>query len=119
MEMGSDTTYFDSVVFLTMFLLAGRYLESHSKAKTADAVNALASLRPANALLVEPTPPSVTSADSASDTINLDLEKGDLKEQTASTGVSAREISVDFLELGDIVRVPHGSTPPGSFGYEF
>ena len=36
---GYTTTYFDSVVFLTMFLLLGRLLEAFSKAKTASAVS--------------------------------------------------------------------------------
>ena len=35
---GQISTYFDAVVFLTMFILAGRYLEAYSKAKTGDAV---------------------------------------------------------------------------------
>jgi Cu+-exporting ATPase len=47
----ANPTYFDSVVFLTMFLLIGRYMEAHSKAKTGDAIAALARLRPSNALL--------------------------------------------------------------------
>ena len=43
---GQVSTYFDAVVFLTMFILAGRYLEAYSKAKTGDAVMMLGKLRP-------------------------------------------------------------------------
>ncbi|KAF2727591.1 heavy metal translocatin, partial [Polyplosphaeria fusca] len=78
---GSMTdSYFDSVVFLTMFLLIGRFLEAYSKAKTGDAVTSLGKLRPKEATLVD--------------------SNGDL------------QIQIDLLEIGDIVRVPHGASPP-------
>ncbi len=47
------STYFDSTVFLTMFLLVGRTLESLSKSKAADAVGQLSKLRPSDALVLE------------------------------------------------------------------
>ncbi|KAL1603606.1 hypothetical protein SLS60_005194 [Paraconiothyrium brasiliense] len=76
-----NDTYFDAVVFLTMFILVGRFLEAYSKAKTGDAVTSLGKLRPEGAILV-------------------DSEKGDTK------------IATDLLEVGDIVRVHHGTSPP-------
>ncbi|KAJ6599085.1 E1-E2 ATPase-domain-containing protein [Mycena vulgaris] len=89
---GDTTTYFDSVVFLTMFLLAGkcRYLEGYSKARTSDAITSLASLRPVEAQLV-----------AESDT---DLD--------ASLGMKILKTTPDFLEVGDIIRCNTGSTPP-------
>ncbi|KAH8830780.1 heavy metal translocatin [Flagelloscypha sp. PMI_526] len=113
MAMGSDSTYFDSVVFLVMFLLAGRFIESHSKAQTATAINALSALRPATALLLAPVSAS-TSSITESIRSSADVEKGNVEaeKKDSSTGISAREISVDLLEIGDVVRVPHGSTPP-------
>jgi heavy metal translocating P-type ATPase len=79
---GSMTdSYFDSVVFLTMFLLIGRFLEAYSKAKTGDAVTSLGKLRPEEAILT-------------------DTEKGDSR------------IATDLLEIGDVVKVPHGASPP-------
>ncbi|KAK9315241.1 hypothetical protein V1524DRAFT_430424 [Lipomyces starkeyi] len=84
-SMGSEgysTTYFDSVVFLTMFLLVGRLLEAYSKSKTASAISLLTNLRPRTALLVEP----------ATD--------------------KTEEIGIDFLETGDTVRVLSGMSPP-------
>lgn len=76
--------YFDSVVFLTLFLLLGRFLEAWSKAKTGDAVAMLGKLRPSEAILVEP--------------------------KKDEEGV--HKVQVDTLEVGDIVKVPHGSSPP-------
>ncbi|PGG98926.1 Cu2+-exporting ATPase [Blastomyces parvus] len=82
--------YFDTVVFLTMFILAGRYLEAYSKAKTGDAVASLGKLRPSEALLVVDSPSASPDAPSS----NL------------------QRISVDLLEVGDIVNIPHGASPP-------
>ncbi|KAF1833027.1 heavy metal translocatin, partial [Decorospora gaudefroyi] len=74
-------SYFDAVVFLTMFLLIGRFLEAYSKAKTGDAVTSLGKLRPNEAVLI-------------------DSERGDIK------------IATDLLEIGDVVRVHNGTSPP-------
>ncbi|KKA29842.1 hypothetical protein TD95_000422 [Thielaviopsis punctulata] len=76
--------YFDSVVFLTMFLLIGRLIESYSKSRTGDAVEMLVKLKPSTAILVN---------------------------QEAETE-SDSSVAVDLLELGDIVRIPHGASPP-------
>ncbi|KAK7206638.1 hypothetical protein BZA70DRAFT_294045 [Myxozyma melibiosi] len=77
-----STTYFDSVVFLTMFLLVGRLLEAYSKSKTASAISLLTSLRPRTALLVDP--------------------------ETDKT----EEIDIDFLEISDTARILSGMSPP-------
>lgn len=77
--------YFDSVVFLTLFLLVGRWIEAYSKAKTGDAVTALGKLRPTEAILVERT------------------EDGKEKDT---------EIKADLLDFGDIIRIRHGASPP-------
>lgn len=76
-----STTFFDTTVFLTMFILLGRYLEAYTKHKAADAVNMLAGLRPTEAIL---------------DTVGEE-----------------ERISTDLIEVGDVVKVPNGSTPPG------
>ncbi|OJD30953.1 copper resistance-associated p-type atpase [Diplodia corticola] len=80
-HVDEENYYFDSVVFLTMFLLLGRFLEAYSKTKTGDAVTALGNLRPTEAILV--------------DTVQMKDQK----------------VSVDLLEVGDVIRVQHGSTP--------
>ncbi|PLB38496.1 putative copper resistance-associated P-type ATPase [Aspergillus candidus] len=83
-DTSSDThsaNYFDSVVFLTFFILAGRLIEAYSKAKTGDAVAALGQLRPSEALLV-------------------------------TGGGEIQRISYDLLEIGDVVSIPHGTSPP-------
>lgn len=78
--------YFDSVVFLTLFLLGGRGLEAWSKAKTGDAVAALGSLRPDTALLV--------ASPDENDSTSID------------------KTPTELLEVGDVVRVLQGSSPP-------
>ncbi|KIK79870.1 hypothetical protein PAXRUDRAFT_833891 [Paxillus rubicundulus Ve08.2h10] len=114
--MGDTTTYFDSVVFITMFLLCGRYLEAYSKARTADAITAMGSLRSAEALLVTPRTPSDVPPSQHNETIDADLEKGDIISDNGSLvagpGLKVEKVSVDFLEAGDIVRVLNGATPP-------
>jgi Cu+-exporting ATPase len=83
-KLNNDAFYFDSVVFLTMFLLIGRLIESYSKSKTGDAVTMLGKLRPTEALLIT----------------DNDGEK------------HTESVNVDLLEFGDTVRVNHGGSPP-------
>jgi cation transport ATPase len=87
------STYFDTVVFLTMFILAGRYLEAYSKAKTSNAVTVLGKLRLTEALLVRSNPGSEDS----------------LEESWLSLPVI--RINVNLLEVGDVVRVLYGASP--------
>jgi heavy metal translocating P-type ATPase len=84
-EVDNGNFYFDSVVFLTLFLLAGRFLESYSKSKTGNAVEALGKLRPTTAILVE---------------------------DDSSNKSNDRLVDTDVLDFGDTVRVPHGASPP-------
>lgn len=102
-----SSTYFDTVVFLTLFILAGRYMEAYSKAKTGDAVSSLGNLRPSDALLVNQPP-----ANDQNDTSGVGANKVD-------------RVDVDLLEIGDTVRIPHGASPPadgviiGAGSYQF
>lgn len=52
-ETDDANFYFDSVIFLTFFLLVGRLIEAYSKSRTGDAVEMLGRLRPTTALLVD------------------------------------------------------------------
>merc|ERR1711939_734993 len=85
-SFGTSIAYFDSVVFLTMFLLIGRLIEAYMKAKAGDAVAALSKLKSTEALLV-----------------SVDSVTGN----TTTTKTPA-----DLIEVGDIVRIPNGSSPP-------
>ncbi|KAF8076362.1 E1-E2 ATPase-domain-containing protein [Lyophyllum atratum] len=111
---GSTTTYFDTVVLLTMFLLAGRYIEAYSRARTADAVSALTSLRPSDAFLLVPVSPGESLTSTASTL--ADAEKGELDSEkdllSVPVHLKVEKVPVDHLEVGDIVRVLSGSTPP-------
>jgi cation transport ATPase len=84
--MRHTETYFDSVVFLTIFLMIGRLLEAYSKAKVGDAVGLLGKLRPIEALLITPA-------------------HGGNSETTCT-------VPIDQLEFGDLVRVANGASPP-------
>ncbi|KAI9066790.1 heavy metal translocatin [Trametes sanguinea] len=119
---GDTTTYFDSVVFLTMFLLAGRFLEAYSKGRTADAITALGKLRPTSALLVVPATASQShselsrSTSSDTDAYHHDVEKGDASAEehnyASKPGTKVERIDAELLEVGDIVRVLNGASPP-------
>jgi heavy metal translocating P-type ATPase len=98
-------TYFDSSVFLIMFILLGRTLESYAKSRTTDSVVLLGQLRPETALLVESgkiepegevnmgnPPPTATGSDPAA--------------------FPSHPVPVDHLEIGDLILIPPGSLPP-------
>ena len=96
----SGTTYFDTVVFLTFFILVGRYLEAYSKTKTGDAVSMLGRLKPQEALLI--LCPAIRTSSEGSVAID---DKFIPPTQTQT-------INADLLEIGDRVIVPRGSSPP-------
>lgn len=91
------TTYFDSVVFLTLFLLVGRLLEAFSKARTASAVSLLTALKPSTVQLIEDV--SVTSYTTESGIPDYKFGEG-------------KVIPTDFLEFGDFIRILPGMSPP-------
>lgn len=95
-----SATYFDAVVFLTFFILIGRYLEAYSKSKAGSSVALLSKLRPREAMLVTDT---VTDADLS--------ESNETAEKEASNYSSGR-VDTDLLEIGDVVLLPNGSCPP-------
>lgn len=92
--------YFDSVVFLTLFILIGRLIEAYSKSKTGDAVTMLGQLRPTEALLV------VSNDELSDETLTgEEMVNGNRSEIT-------KRVNVDQLEFGDVVKVLHGGSPP-------
>jgi heavy metal translocating P-type ATPase len=91
--MKGNSSYFDAVVFLTMFLLIGRLLEAFSKAKAGDAVTMLGKLRPTDAILI-------------------DYTGNDVGDDRSHLGRRSKSVRIDLLEYGDMVRVLHGGSPP-------
>jgi P-type E1-E2 ATPase len=81
----------------------GRYLEAYSKRRTADAVKLLGRLRPNEALLLE-------YQEAASEMISNN-GKG-LEREEPSRVMRTETLAVDMLEVGDVVRVVAGSSPP-------
>ncbi|KAH8684473.1 putative copper-transporting ATPase 3 [Tricladium varicosporioides] len=102
-ETNNNTFYFDSVVFLTLFLLVGRLIESYSKTKTGDAVTKLGELRPTEALLV---------VANVTDTDSIDETTAEKQNTSSSKHEVLRTIPVDHLEFGDIVKLRQGGSPP-------
>ena len=88
------STYFDSVVLLSMFLLMGRFLEAYSKSKAGDAVATLGNLRPTEAILVQED--------------GVGKESNDVSVAKENT----LKVQIDMLEIGDHVNVLHGDSPP-------
>ena len=89
-------------------------MEAYSKARAADTISALGSLRPSEALLLIPA----TSRNSCSAEYpqSDDLEKGDQNSEDnthyAKAGFTTKKVDSSLLEVGDIVRIANGSTPP-------
>ena len=90
MQTRNSTTYFDTVTFLTLFILCGKYLQAYSKSKTGNAIAMLGQLRPTEALLI-------------------DVRQDGWEEEHKP---SQRSIPIDLLEIGDVVSIPHGASPP-------
>jgi len=75
--------YFETAAMLITFILLGKFLESYAKGKTCEAVEKLMSLQPPSAILCPEGP-----------------------------GGSEREVEVELLQVGDILRVLPGSKIP-------
>lgn len=89
-------SYFDSVIFLTFFLLVGRYLDIYSKIKTSSAVALVAQIRPDSVDLVETQPVGSDESQDASTQNILSL--------------SSRTVNLptELIEIGDTVAVLPG-----------
>ncbi|WVR06466.1 hypothetical protein IAU60_003497 [Kwoniella sp. DSM 27419] len=112
-------TYFDSGVFIIMFILLGRTLEAYAKSRTTDAISVLGTLRPATAVLIGVAAAngdgdvSLTRRRSSEDTqSSLDSEEATKEVETDSTVTESTTIPVDHLEIGDIIMIAPGSLPP-------
>lgn len=89
-------------------------MEAYSKARTADAITALGNLRPNAALVLLPKDCSTASigASIVKEGPERDLEQGSIDDVSAKPGFRFQKLAAELLEVGDIVRVVHGSTPP-------
>jgi Cu+-exporting ATPase len=89
-------------------------MEAYSKSRTGDAITSLANLKPAEALVVASAGKKDPLACYASVDEDIEMGKTDMEaeEQISEPGSIIQKVPVDLLEIGDIVRVPSGSTPP-------
>jgi P-type Cu+ transporter len=126
----NTSTYFDSVVFLTMFLLTGmpltvvlsntadhnpgKYIEAYSRSRTRDAITSLAKLKPVEALVVDLADDKhpVSCFGSKDEDLEMGKIDNEIEKQIFESGFKVQKVPVDLLEIGDVVRVPSGSTPP-------
>ncbi|WWC70883.1 uncharacterized protein I206_104835 [Kwoniella pini CBS 10737] len=109
-------TYFDSCVFLIMFILLGRTLEAYAKSRTSDAISLLGKMRPDTALLVERSSTSIRDIHDQSlkrkdsqDTQAFSSDHSDIAEASQD---NTSKIPVEHLEIGDLILLPPGSLPP-------
>ena len=89
-------------------------MEAYSKSRTGDAITSLVNLKPAEALVVALAGKKDPLACYASvgDDIEMGKTETETEEQISELGSKIQKVPVDFLEIGDVVRVPSGSTPP-------
>ncbi|KAI9450526.1 Cu-transporting P-type ATPase [Russula earlei] len=111
---GDTTTYFDSVVFLTVMLLIGRYIEVYCTSRTRDAVTSLAQLKPSEALVMCLAAKTSPAANFGGVDEDIEMGKTDTEAEgrPSENGFRVQKVQVDLLEMGDVVRVSTGSTPP-------
>lgn len=78
-------------------------------------------MRPSNALLCIPDTSQVSSSNTSTDSPQFngaddDLEKGNNADDlTPHSGIrlhNTQSVPVDLLEVGDVVRIRHGASPP-------
>ncbi|KAL8284089.1 hypothetical protein RQP46_004838 [Phenoliferia psychrophenolica] len=103
-------------VFLVLFILAGRWLEGLSRRRTGDAVEALGRMKASTGILFERPVSSGTDDDKKDGYFSEDDSDGDSTSATPapgpSTGTNTQVVEVDFLEKGDTLLVPAGSSVP-------
>ncbi|OAA65427.1 copper resistance-associated p-type ATPase [Niveomyces insectorum RCEF 264] len=120
-HISDSNFYFDSVVFLTFFLLCGRLIEAYSKSRTGNAVEMLGRLRPNTAILVGVST-TTTTIDSDKEVVEAieSVVDQDAPSATGAAGLPTAPgntsggtvIKADLLDYGDVVRVLHGASPP-------
>lgn len=121
---GSDSMgYFDSSVFLILFILAGRWLEGISRRRTSEEVDKLGKMTPAFGILYSDAnrgriPTMIEEEQEAFESKDYNSLRTISIVPTISAGLSSstptdsNRIEVDFLELGDTLLIPSGSSVP-------
>jgi P-type Cu+ transporter len=98
----------------TANLNPGKYIEAYSRSRTRDAITSLAKLKPVEALVVTLADNKHPVACFGSEGEDTEMGKTDIEieKQITESGFRVQKVPVDLLEIGDVIRVPSGSTPP-------
>lgn len=112
MPRGGTMGYFDSSVFLVLFIMAGRYLEGLSRRRTGDAIEALGSMKTATGILVVGSGISFDGEDDGKDAATVASGADDTGPDVATSVMSSSVVEVDFLERGDVLLIPAGASVP-------
>ncbi|KAJ3209891.1 hypothetical protein HDU67_005834 [Dinochytrium kinnereticum] len=91
-KVAKEENFFETSILLIFFVLLGKLLEVYAKGKTSDAVEALVKLTPAAAILIQ---------HEASD-----------KEAEGFKIMGERQIDINLVQVGDILKVPVGARFP-------
>ncbi len=93
--LAGEGVYFDTAALILVFITLGDYLEARSKGQAGEAIRSLLELEADTATVVEETGSSATN-------------RGD----GAAVGGDEKEVPVDEVEVGDLMRVRPGEKIP-------
>jgi P-type Cu+ transporter len=101
-------------VLTDIYLQLGKYLEAFSRSRAANAIGLLGQMRGSEALLLVPRRTPLQANDSSFAPTDDEMEKGSrlIENSPPPKGFELGKVPVDLLDVGDIVRVQPGSTPP-------
>ncbi|SCV73577.1 BQ2448_7503 [Microbotryum intermedium] len=112
MGMSMEMGYFDSSIFLMMFILLGRYLEGISRQRTGDAIDELAKMKAATGLLYMGTLASHGNQVGEIDDEDRESTSKVALHTPAEASSTTQELEVDYFEVGDVLIIPSGSSVP-------
>ena len=93
--------FFEASAMLLMFVTLGKFIEAYAKGKTVSAITNLLKMQPRNALLLSNALKSGVTIDSSEAAVRDIIHREVLK-----------EISIDLVQRGDILKVLPGSRIP-------
>ncbi|KAJ3130475.1 hypothetical protein HK098_000040 [Nowakowskiella sp. JEL0407] len=99
------SVFFETSSTLIMFVSLGRYLENLAKVRTSTALSELFSLTPSTAILLTPKPPRADSP-------TRKAPKSPGGPEKSSAMLMEKEIPVEYIQRGDLLKVVPGERIP-------